>query len=738
VEYLLDWSRGLPIYVVGLARPEFADKRPTWGGGRRAFTSLYLEPLPSAAMDQLLTGLVPGLPDDLRERILDRAEGIPLYAVETVRMLLDRGLVERAGHVYRATGEVGSLEVPETLHALVAARLDSLSADERRLVESGAVLGKTFTKQGLAAVSGVSGVPLDALLGALLSKEIFSVQADPRSPERGQYAFLQDIVKRVAYDTISRRERKAKHLAAAEFLASGMAADEDEIAEVIAAHYLDAFNSAPNDADAPALRERAFETFVRAAERAAALGANIQAQRAFERAAGLTDDVQARAELLERAGIAAYVGAGHDAERDFTIAIELFESIGATHAAARVAARVAEISWEQGRIEQGLESMDAAFAVLSEDEPDADLAALAAQHGRFMLFAGQAELAIERIDRALSIAEQLWLPETLAHALNTKGVVLYSFGRFVEGQTLVRRALDLALESDKPSAALRAYYNLADQLVQDDRLKESAAVGRDGLELARRVGNRYWEWSLLGNAYSFFALGEWDEVTAREQLLPEGEWTHIRIAFATLLTSIVPLRLHRGQRDDATRYMSLFAELETSADTQERSQVLFAKASVLFAEGRYDEALQNALAAFEQRHTMSVRYEAVKEAFVVAVDAALALGDLAQADRLLGVIEALPPGQVTPFLRSQRTRFRARLAEASGDTGTAEELFVAAAEAFRDIGFPFYLAVTLLEHAELLQRLDRPGEAAPRSAQAREVFQQLGAAPWVARATGSA
>jgi class 3 adenylate cyclase len=196
LEYLLDWSRGHPLFVLALARPEFSDKQPGWGSGKRSVSSLYLEPLSAVAMGDLLAGLVPGLPDDLQDRILDRAEGVPLYAVETVRMLLDRGLLTRDGTVYRATGAVENLEVPETLHALVAARLDSLTPEERRLVECAAVLGKTFTKPGVAAVSGVGDAELEPLLGGLLAKEIISVQADPRSPERGQYAFLQDIVKR--------------------------------------------------------------------------------------------------------------------------------------------------------------------------------------------------------------------------------------------------------------------------------------------------------------------------------------------------------------------------------------------------------------------------------------------------------------------------------------------------------------------------------------------------------------
>ena len=91
VEHLLDWSRNHSIYVMTLARPELVERRPTWGAGQRNFTSIYLDPLPEKAMGYLLDGLVPGLPAEARDQILARAEGVPLYAVETVRMLLDRG-----------------------------------------------------------------------------------------------------------------------------------------------------------------------------------------------------------------------------------------------------------------------------------------------------------------------------------------------------------------------------------------------------------------------------------------------------------------------------------------------------------------------------------------------------------------------------------------------------------------------------------------------------------------------
>ncbi len=160
VEHLLDWSRNHSLYVITLARPELVERRPTWGAGQRNFTSIYLDPLSEEAMGDLLDGLVPGLPAEAREQILARAEGVPLYAVETVRMLLDRGDLVQDGAVYRPAREIASLDVPETLHALIAARLDGLSPDERRLLQDGAVLGKTFTERGLAALGGSGGADL--------------------------------------------------------------------------------------------------------------------------------------------------------------------------------------------------------------------------------------------------------------------------------------------------------------------------------------------------------------------------------------------------------------------------------------------------------------------------------------------------------------------------------------------------------------------------------------------------
>jgi tetratricopeptide (TPR) repeat protein len=728
------------LFVLVLARPELVDKRPSWGAGKRNFASLYLEPLSPEAMGDLLAGLVPGLSDDLRTRILERAEGVPLYAVETVRMLLDRGLLTQEGNVYRPAGPVETLEVPETLHALIAARLDSLTQDERRLVQDGSVLGKTFTKPGLAALTGLADTEIDPLLVALVRKEILSIQADPRSPERGQYSFLQDIVKHVAYETISKKERKTKHLAAAQFLSSVWSAEEDEIVEVVAAHYLDAYHAGPDDPDAAEIRATAREMLVRAAERAASLGANTEAQRAFERALELTDEPRIQAELHERAGMMARAGArSDDSSAHFERAIELFETAGATHPAARVSAMLAEILWQdRGRLEQGLESMERAFEVLSQEEPDEDLASLAAQLGRLLFFAGQGNLALQRIEAALEIAESLGVPEIFSQALNTKAIILAARGRKLEALALLPYALQVALDNDKPSASLRAYYNLADTLCHADRYEEAVDAVREGLALARRVGNRQQEWQFLGQVYPHFALGAWDELESMIAEIPEEHWSEVRQAWPAILFGGI-VNAFRGRPDDAETLIRRCAEMESSADHQERAAFHLGRADLLLMAGDPAHALEAAELAFAERESMGITQEYSKQSFVTAVEAALALGDLAKAEELLAVVKALPPGSSPQFLQAQSSRFQAQLAARRGDAEEAERRFKRATGLFRELALIFYLGITQLEHGEWLATQERIEEAEPLLAEAREVFERLEAKPWLeraARATG--
>jgi class 3 adenylate cyclase/tetratricopeptide (TPR) repeat protein len=733
IEYLIEWSRDVPLFVLTLARPELTDRRPTWGSGKRNFTSIFLEPLSPDSMEALLTGPVPGLSEELRARILERAEGVPFYAVETVRMLLDRGILVREGTSYRLTGEVETLEVPETLHALIAARLDGLTTDERRIVQQASVLGRTFTLRGLASLSASTEAELEPLLTSLVRKEVVSLSADPLSPERGQYGFLQDLVKKVAYDTLSRRERKTLHLGAAEYLRA--LGDEDEVVEVLAAHYVDAYRAEPDDLDAAEIRTTARDALVRAAERAASLAASEEAQHAYERAVELSDDPLEQADLHEHAGLMARTGArSEQAAAHYEQAIALFESSGATHPAARVSARLAEIMWDSGRLEQGLEIMDRSFRLLTREEPDDDLGTLAAQLGRFMFFAGQHELASQRIETALDIAEALSLPEVLAQALTTKGMLLTTRGRKQEGLAVMRFGLTTALEHDKPSAALRASYNLADTLSQMDRYDEAVDLVREGLAHARRVGNRYWEWSFLGQVYPLFAIGAWDEALEMTGALPEEQWRQARQAFGAAPSVCVLIHVHRGNLDEAARMVELFEELATSADIQERAVHTCGKARLLLAEGRPSEVLVLGADGLELRTTLGYTQEFLKELHVTAAEAALSLGDTERVEELVAELEALPLGTSSQFLQAQSSRFRAHLAAQEGDATNAERLFKGASGLFRELAFPFYFATMQLEYAEWLGRQGRNGELVPVLTEARQIFDQLGARPMLDRA----
>jgi len=724
VEHLLEWSRAHPLYVLALTRPELAERRPGFGATGRNATTISLEPLSPAAMEELLEGFVPGLPDDLRARILERAEGVPLYAVETVRMLLDRGLLAREGDVYRPTGTIEALEVPETLHALVAARLDGLEPEERRILQDAAVLGKSFTKTGLAALSGLDEAELEPTLGSLVRKEVLSVQADPRSPERGQYAFLQDLLKQIAYETLARSDRKARHLAAARYLEQSAGPLEQDTAEVIAAHYVDAYEAAPDAPDAADIRTKAAERLAIAGERAASLAAPAEAQRYFERAAALADGPLRQAELLEQAGRAAQTGGRYpEALALFERTIEGFRVAGEAKRIARVTAALGFTMWFSGDIAGGAERMEEAFAALGDDEPGPELAELAEALGRLRVYLRDFDAAAERIERALEIAEAYVLPATLVQALNTRGLILDHAGRHEECLALLRHAIELGRAYELREPLDRALHNLSHQLNSRDRFAEAIEVQLELLERARRQGNLVQEQRTLGHqAYSRWMLGDWhavEEIVDRLTLADTVVAVE-RMRFASFLA------LARGDVAAARAALDAAAELRGSGEAQLRLGYAGVEAEVLRAEGQPLAGLAAAregLAAYPE-----ALHHFYKAAWSSACEAAFALGDADRVDELLDVFERLVPSERSPFLVSQARRFRGRLAAQRDEREQAAELLAEAADGFRRLQTPYYLAIARAEQAEV-----GVGDPAPLRAEAREIFARLEATPWLAR-----
>ena len=716
VGHLLEWSRNRPIFVLCLARPELQGRHPEFGHGSHQ-TNLSLAPLPEQAMTDLLDGFVPGLPEELRARILARSEGVPLYAVETVRMLLDRGLLSEEDGVYRLVGEVTELDVPETLHGLIAARLDGLSADERRILQDASVLGKTFTKEALAFLSGASEAELDPLLSSLVRKEVLGVQADPRSPERGQYGFLQDLVRRVAYETLARRDRKARHLAAATQLESSFGAAEQEVVEVVAAHYLAAYEAQIDADDAGEIKAKARDLLARAGERAGSLAAVGEACRALDQAATLADEPTERARLLERAGFWAEANVDWESsERAFQEAIELLTGVGDVHGSARVSGRLARLEGNTGRGEQGLRRMEAAFATVAGDEADADVADLASRLGQAYAFMGDLERSTEMTELALAVSQALRLPEPLSRALGTKAMLARSLGRPEEELAFHRHTIRYTLENDLPTHQLStAYGNLSDACLGGDRYGEALEALGDGLALARRGGDRGSElYILTETTYALTMTGRWDEAVEIFRELP-AETVGTSGNYSSVLTGVLEIFVHRGQLEPAGDVLSMFAFLGEEIALQDRAVHAAARSALLYAEGRLEEAV----AAGSEAAGVTAVSQAVKQGFVWAVEASLGRGDLTRADELLRSVEERPPGLRMPFVEAQAQRFRARM---NGDAGG----FKAAAGGFREYGLPFWLAVTLLEHGEIT------GESALLE-EAREIFQGLQATPWLER-----
>jgi class 3 adenylate cyclase/tetratricopeptide (TPR) repeat protein len=731
VEYLLESSYGRPLFVIALTRPELAERRAGFGTRCKGFTSLALEPLAHEAMEELLQGLAPGLTDDVREAILARAEGVPLYAVETVRMLLDAGRLELADGTYRVTGELEELAVPETLHALVASRLDGLSPEERRLVQDASVLGKTFQADALAAVTTSSAQDLGPLLSGLARKEILFLEADPRSPERGQYVFLQDLVRHVAYETLARRDRKSRHVAAARFLEASRTG-RDEIVEVIASHYVTALELEPDATDAAELRLQARELLERAGDRAASLGSSAEAARSFARAAELAENGVDEGRLLHLAGNATRAaGESEHARPQLERAVELLEETGNAQAAARAAADLGVLELQEGQIDEGIERMEAALTVLRSDEPDAGVAYLAAQVGRFHFFAGHTDRAAEFLELALAVAEPLRLTHAIAQALITYSMVKVRQGEPEHALALVRHGFQLALEHDYPDALERGYANLGWLEEWHGNVAGAQDLSERAVELTRRMGDRQSEWFALGNvAEGAFELGRWDEIDA----LAERWSPDVGRRAVGLFKACADVGRHRGDVAAARRALMFVEPLRSSSSVQDRGVTAAVQCAVLMAEGEHAASLEEA-----SGHLADPSFQMFEESITFdAIDAAVAVGRFQLADELLSRLEGRKPGELPVRQVALTRRWRAQVAAATGDNERAEAGFRAATAAFREYGYVFLLAAAQVEQAEWLASIRRGGEAAPLLVEARELFEGLQATPWLERVTAAA
>jgi class 3 adenylate cyclase/tetratricopeptide (TPR) repeat protein len=545
IDHVIEWAKGVPLLVVTLARPDLLERRPGWGTSARSFNTIGLEPLTDAQMRELLMGLVPDLPDRAVEAILARADGIPLYAVETVRMLVADGrLTADEDGTFRPSGDLGELAMPDSLRALIASRLDGLDEADRALLQDAAVLGKTFSADALAAIYGQDRAELDPRLRALSKRELLEISVDPVSPERGQYGFVQSVIREVAYDTLSRRDRRTRHLAAARYF-EGLG--EDELAGVLSTHYLAALEASDPGPEADALRVQARLALKGAAERAISLGASDQASVCLDQALEITEAAAERAPLIERAAEAADLDGRYDeAIRRGSEAIAAYEEAGDRSGVARASAAMGGILADASKLTETIEFLEPAIAASDRPEDAPYRADMLARLSRAHMRIGEPESAVARADEALAIAEPLRLTRIVAEAFINKGAALSYSGRLVEPPVLLRAAIELAHEAGDIALELRARNNLAATVGSEDG-DEAMRVAREAYDLSVRYGiGQMSQWIVGAVAWGAIYEGlDWD--TALEQLDGELEKTRSAADRGRLLAIREMYMAYRGE-----------------------------------------------------------------------------------------------------------------------------------------------------------------------------------------------
>ena len=716
IEHLLEWSKGAPILVVTLVRPELFERRPDWGRAIRNFTGVALEPLPEAAMRALIAGLVPGLPERAARSIVERADGVPLYAVEMVRALVADGRLERADGGYRPVGDLGSLAVPDTLRSLIASRLDGLEPLDRSLIEDGSVLGQSFSVAGLAAVSGREPADLETRLPGLVRRELLELEADPRSPERGQYRFVQSLIREVAHATLARPERRARHLAAARYFE---ALGDDELAGALASHYLSAYEASAAGPESEAIAIQARLALSGAAERAATLGAHAQAVAYLRQALAVTLDPADRAPLLERAAASASAGVRfEDAEQLAGQAVDAYTQSGDAAGVAKARALLGAIQMDGGMEARALDTLEAAAASIPESVPVDVRARLLANLSRAYMRNAQWERAVELADDALAIAEPADLIGVVADAFNNKGGSLRSVGRARESAALMRAAIELAHAGGFVDAELRARNNLASVLFDQDP-PAARELAREALALGERVGHRgmaHWAAGMVVGLSASIGDG-WDEAlatadeTIASALSASDELRNMGVSWL--------IRAARGE-DGSEAVQRLDALAVQTGEVGDRATVAAIRGQLAFSAGEYARARDLLIEAGNE-------YPPLMGVWLVdAATSAAWAGDPQALRQIRDRLDAY--GQASaPWFRAWRAVASAALAAMEGHEAEATGRFREALRQLADLGVWFDRG-RAASQAVLLLGTDDP-EIAAAAREASALFERLGARP---------
>lgn len=726
IDSLLHWSRDYPILVVALSRPEIIDRRPDWGRGQRSFTSVYLDALSDDRMIELVRGLVADASQDVVEKIVGRSEGVPLYAVETIRMLADGGLLTVDGSVYRIAGSVEDLEVPETLHALIAARLDTLDAGARSLVQDAAVLGKAFAVEALASIAGRDPADIQGQLDDLVRREILTLDADPRSPERGQYVFAQGLIREVAYGTLSKSDRRRRHLNAAEFIES---LEDDELAAAVATHYLEALLASPEGPESSALGARARLWLRKASDRAMSLGSPDQALALVRRAIPLADDgLERRALLLLAADAAADALQLEESEGYLTEAASLARDEGDHRDEVRILSLLQRhLSVTDQEVK--LKAVAADLVDRFGDSGDQAIVPFVSEALGYRLYLeGDYEASLRAIDSSMAGYEALGEVRAFLWQVSPKIFLLMLANRGVEATMLAHGYVDWIREHGDLRQLANALSTAGTTLTNEDP-RGSLALAMEGLEVARRGGFGNLEGDILANGIeSAIELGDFEKADEMIRRLDE---------FPTLSTgNVLAYHLNRANlaayRGDVNLAREAMASLPREDVARSMTWVPRVRSVVLTQGGDPEAGYELALAAIRQEKG------GANVPFALWAAARAALWSDRQIPQAASCLKTLLDETATlrgSWMTNARASLEAALAGLDGHREEAVAGFAKVLNTWKRMDLPFDHAATV---GDAVVVLGAQGVAKEELRSAESFLRRIGAMPLLERITEAA
>jgi class 3 adenylate cyclase/tetratricopeptide (TPR) repeat protein len=712
LEHLLDWAAPVPLLVLSTARPELYDRRPGWSGGKRNATTVALSPLSAEETARLLQGLLERalLPADTQASIIERAGGNPLYTEQFARMLSERG-------------DVGELPLPETVQALIAARLDTLSPELKGLLHDASVVGRTFWTGAVAALGDREHDEVLAGLRELVRREF--IRPARVSSVRGdeEFSIWHALVRDVAYQQIPRTPRARKHVAAAAWIEESAQERIADHAEILVHHYEQALElSRAAGEDRPELRDALVRFLLVAGDRAMRLDI-AAAEATYRRALELSTDGAGHATVLVKlAGALQEQGRLLDAEQAYEEALPALRAAGDERAAALAMVELARALWRHGQTARAGELTREAIPIL-ERQPGPELLVAYERAAGDDAMGGRPGDGLGWAEKGIALADELGVENVVRH-LQFRGMARLGLGD-AGGRSDMRDALDLSLRLGLGIETATSYHNLGETVTAFEGVIAGLELVQASLDFARRCGLTHHEmWARATRLFFLYELGKWDELLREADEVvrwDRDERGGSQIEVWALIAS-APVRVQRGSVDEARRDAATFLPRAREVANPQTLTPALTQAAFAFAAGGELDAAVTLAVEFEAcgaRAAGAFAYPLLPTMLRLCV----AAGELPLAQRL---VDGAADVADAPVSRHMTTAGRAILAEASGRTKEAAVLYAEAAVAWDEWG-------SVPERAYALLGLGRCGdEDAAREAAA--IFERLGAVPFKALA----